>query len=420
MKSLLVDALRKAGDQGGSPSAQPPTDNDDSAATAAPIHSAAAAEDEAVLLPVLKLDGDPSPGEDSSHPDEHALALAPEPEADLGQDLLPADAADVARIPNGSSSDTKSTPRRGLHEISWLYRTARWSPLLYLLALSSAAASYYGYQRLAVAGVSAELGSMPTQLAYTDTADLEPGNAWTALPDSERVSPAASAQTDERATEAPAARGDGRSAERVPIAVPNDPDDSVLPTLREAYAAYSDADYASAESLYRRVLTARPFHAQALSGLSAALERQGKRDDARSVYEQLLKVEPDNAAAAAALVALVDRESASAVGVETQLKLLAQRHPQVAEIRAALGSRHAERQEWPEAYEAYLAAVAMDPARADYHYNAAVCAENLGRLVQAREHYAAALRRSSAPAAFDAAAVAAHLATLGQREESRL
>ncbi|MEM7503260.1 MAG: tetratricopeptide repeat protein [Pseudomonadota bacterium] len=418
MKSLLVDALRKASEQGGSSSVQSTTDDDDSAGTAAPTHSATTPDDEAVILPVLKLDGAPSPAEDSRHPDE--LALAPEPDADLEQDFLPADTVAVARSPSRSSLLEKSTSRGGSRETSWLYRTARWSPLLYLLALSSAAASYYGYQRLAVAGVSTELGSMPTQLAFTDTADLEPGNAWTALPDSERVSSTASARTTERSPEEPATRGAGRSAEDVPRAVPTGVVDSVLPTLREAYSAYGAADYASAESLYRSVLNARPFHAQALSGLSAALERQGKRDDARSVYERLLKVEPNNAAAAAALVALVDRESASAVGAETQLKLLAQRHPRVAEIRAALGSRHAERQEWAEAYEAYLAAVAMDPARADYHYNAAVCAENLGRLLLAREHYAAALRRSSEPAAFDAAAVAAHLATLGQRGGSRL
>ncbi len=426
MKSLLVDALRKAGDQGGSSSPQVATEEGDAAAPAAPPQSDAPSEDEAVLLPVLNLSDDESLGGDDNQSDEllggdanrsDELVLAPE--LDIVLDSPPAGVVDVATVANPALPVTDSATYGRLRETNWLHRTARWSPLLYLLALSTAAASYYGYQRFALAVVSTDLGSMPTQLAYSDRANLEPGNAWTALPDSESLAPAAKPQLIEQNLEPPAASATSRPAERAPTTGPKEPADPVLSTLREAYTAYGTADYAGAESLYQRVLEVRPFHAQALLGLSAALQRQGKRHAARSTYEQLLKVEPDNPAAAASLVALVEQDSADAGAAETQLKLLAPRHPRVPEIRAALGRFYAHRQQWPEAYEAYVEAASMQPASADYHYNAAVCAENLGRLRLAREHYAAALHRSHESAAFDTAAVAAHLAALGQREGSR-
>ena len=414
MKSLLVDALRKAGGQDEN-SSQQRTDEETSAANVAADRAEADAGDEALLLPVLEL-GDDEPLSDSAEAsDELALALEP----DDGHDASSVEALAVEQAPLPASTVAEKTVRDAARDANWLYRAGRWSPLLYLFALSSATASYYGYQRLTLAGVSTELGSMPAQLAYTDTVDLEPGNAWVALEDSEGVSTAAEVEAVAQTVAPRPARPVGMPAERTPEPLPLAPKDPLLPLLNDAYVAYGAGDYPSAELLYRRVLEAQPFRPQALSGFAAALQRQGKLSAAREAYEQLLKVEPGNAAAAASLIALIEENHADAATAETQLKLLARQHPQVSEIRAALGRRHAQREQWPEAYEAYLRAVALRPARADYHYNAAVSAEHLGQLAAAREHYAAALQQSSESAAFDTRAVAAHLTQLGRREDVR-
>lgn len=415
MKSLLVDALRKASDQGGSSAELSSPDEKEEAAPPVPSapDSEVTASDEAVVLPVLKLGEETSPDEALAAGSE--LALAPEHDA-----MLAATDAPVGEDTSTTVDAPLEAPVAAVQaqQTDWLSRAARWSPLLYVLALSSAAASYYGYQRLALVGVSNELGSMPTQLDYSDTTDSNQPNAWTVLPDSndaasaESPPPAAAANTQP----APVDRAPPRRTETRPPVIVNN---SVLPTLQQAYTAYGAADYARAEQLYRQVLAAQPFHAQALAGLAASLQSLGKLRDAALTYEELLKVEPGNVAAAASLVALVEQDWASGPSTETQLKLLVQRHPRVPEINAALGKRFADERRWPEAYEAYLAAAEMHPARADYHYNAAVCAENLGRVAAARDHYAAALQRSTQSAAFDVEHVAAHLAALNRRGAAR-
>lgn len=64
--------------------------------------------------------------------------------------------------------------------------------------------------------------------------------------------------------------------------------------LRMSQYSHHTNDLPHAEAGYRQVLEIQPEHAQALYGLSAIAQRQGKEEDAEKLLDRLLEIEPNN------------------------------------------------------------------------------------------------------------------------------
>ncbi|NOX67761.1 MAG: hypothetical protein GXP15_01105 [Gammaproteobacteria bacterium] len=339
--------------------------------------------------------------------DEKDLELATDPdatvtegdnEADRSMDdeacLLPVlSDADVA----SSGYSAESNDGRALCRRHWIVRVGVWSPAIALLALSTAAGAYALYQYATVQNLNYDLGdlSFPPGRDTRENIDV---SEWTQLrensvpggsrDDSQPEVVAAAERIRARSHSEPDLRGSSTAERASPAEVKQ-----LLPGFRTpafaderaAFEAYQTGDYRRAEIHYRAALGIDPRNSNALAGLAAVLRKTAGPDKWIPVYEKLLEQEPRNTAAASVL--LMHSSSGDRATRTTRLKVLLQRHPQAAELHFALGLLAAEVESWAEARLAFLNAHRLEPANADYSFNAAVCMHHLGQYRQARSYY---------------------------------
>lgn len=183
-----------------------------------------------------------------------------------------------------------------------------------------------------------------------------------------------------------------------PVAVP---DESALkitrnpielginPDLSAAYQAFNDGDDAKAQYHYRKVLQSDVRNTDALLGMAAIASRQGRTPDAAGWYAEVLEVDPRNSIALAALAS--GHAEVDPVGAESRLKNLLVQKPEAAHLHAALGNLYAERNDWPQAQQAYFQAHHFAPANPDYAFNLAISLDHLGKSALALQYYKQAL-----------------------------
>ena len=424
MKSLLVEALRQAG-QTGEPSA---TEDEPAAEPAPTLDSEPIVPEVDTVESSLELidDGqvDSTDMELTAGTEEsssESLTISEQPAASELETLSPsattlpqdvAAGADVVPVDDQNavaSTTTAITARPDL-----LLRAGRLSPLLYALTVTAAAASLTGYQRLNTDDMNVELGLL-RERPVESSAALTPREGWQALA-AERVTERSAAPL-EKSGGAKAATGEPQSkpasADRwTTSATTPTLEDPALGDVRDAYNAYRRGDYAVAEARYRDALSKDPYHLHGLLGLAAVYERTERHDDAQALYRRVLTAHPNNADAASRLIATITRSGP--FDAETRLKLLVQQYGETPSIRTALGSLLAEQERWPEAFEAFSIALQLQPEDADAHYNVAVSAERIGRLDSAHEHYAAALSAASPASTFERQDVESRLAALSR------
>jgi Flp pilus assembly protein TadD len=161
--------------------------------------------------------------------------------------------------------------------------------------------------------------------------------------------------------------------------------DPAFDHVNAGFAAYQADQYTDAESHYRAALRIDRNHRYALAGLAAVLQKTGRADESRPLYEKLLDIDPADTAAAAELLSgaadITGRER------EADLKLLLQRHPNVAQLHFALGMHYSQTGQWPEARRAFMEAQTLSPQNAVFNYNLAVSLEHLGLTAEARRFY---------------------------------
>jgi Tfp pilus assembly protein PilF len=183
-----------------------------------------------------------------------------------------------------------------------------------------------------------------------------------------------------------------------PVAVP---DESALkitrnpvelginPDLSAAYQAFNAGDDAKAQYHYRKVLQSDVRNTDALLGMAAIASRQGRTPDAAGWYAKVLEVDPRNSIALAALAS--GYAQVDPVGAESRLKNLLVQKPEAAPLHAALGNLYAERNDWPQAQQAYFQAHHFAPANPDYAFNLAISLDHLGKPALALQYYKQAL-----------------------------
>jgi tetratricopeptide (TPR) repeat protein len=203
---------------------------------------------------------------------------------------------------------------------------------------------------------------------------------------------------------APSASLPARSSEAAPAALVAPPSriavshgdnapPRVNPIVSEAYAALDAGRFDTAQRLYSQVLRSDATNVDALLGLAAIAQHEGRTEDAQRHFLAILNVEPRHALAQSGLIALMGRADPQAA--ETRLKQLLAREPS-APLHFNLGNLYAEQGQWPQAQQAYFQAHNLEPRNPDYAYNLAVGLEHLGQQKLALGFYRKALQLASA------------------------
>lgn len=163
----------------------------------------------------------------------------------------------------------------------------------------------------------------------------------------------------------------------------------VDPTLLSAYQALSRGDDASAQQQYRQVLQRDVRNIDALLGMAAIAQRQGREADAVGWYQKVLEIEPRNTIAQSAIVR--PQANGDVVAAESRIKNMLAQQPEAANLHAALGHLYAEQNQWAAAQEAYFNASRFAPNSADYAFNLAISLDQLGKSGLALAQYRRAL-----------------------------
>lgn len=162
----------------------------------------------------------------------------------------------------------------------------------------------------------------------------------------------------------------------------------VSPTLMRAYEAYNAGNDAEAQKLYKQVLQHDVRNVDALLGLGAIAQRQGRVADANGWFGKVLEVEPRNSIAQAAM--LDSATQSNDINNETHLKNMLAKQPDDANLYVELGNYYAAQNQWSSAQQAYFDAYRLR-ANADNALNLAVSLDQMGKPKLALPYYQRAL-----------------------------
>jgi tetratricopeptide (TPR) repeat protein len=165
--------------------------------------------------------------------------------------------------------------------------------------------------------------------------------------------------------------------------------DVIFTTLTAAYQAYQNGDLKTAEQRYREVLHKDSKNRDALLGMAAISQQQGRDDIAMQYYKQVLILDPRDPVAQAGISAF---STADASGKESRLKLILAQSPQSSALYFALGNLYSEQSRWSDAQQAYFNAAKLEPANALFAFNLATSLDHLGQAKLAAQHYRNALQ----------------------------
>ncbi len=182
-------------------------------------------------------------------------------------------------------------------------------------------------------------------------------------------------------------------------------------SMETAHAAFKRGETDLARSIWITTYQADPRNINALHGLAAIAQMEGKPDQAATLYRRVLEVDPKDAVAHAGLLAI--SAPADLRHAESRLKGLLAEQPDSPALHFALGNLYLSDSRWAEAQQAFFKAHVADPANPDYLYNLAVSLDHLHQTRLAAQHYARALAAAqSQAAAFDPAQATARIKML--------
>ena len=174
--------------------------------------------------------------------------------------------------------------------------------------------------------------------------------------------------------------------------------DTITPALQDAWQSYQRGGYLAAAQGYHNVLAQDARNRDALLGLGAVAQQQGQDQTAQHYYRQVLLLDPRDPVALGAMSSY----GTDGADTEVRLKQMLSEQPQAAALHYALGNTYADQSRWAEAQQAYFSARALEPGNALFTFNLAVSLDHLGQSKLAADHYRQALDLdSSNSAGFD-------------------
>jgi tetratricopeptide (TPR) repeat protein len=148
-------------------------------------------------------------------------------------------------------------------------------------------------------------------------------------------------------------------------------------TVGTAYSALVRGEYDTALGFYQKALKEEPHSVLALLGRGTALQKLGRKDEARSSYEQALKFDPENREALSNLTALEgERTPGDAL---RRLMDLEHDYPNFSPIKAQIGMVYARMEDFDGALDYLRRALTIAPDAALYQYNIALVLDRMGR-----------------------------------------
>jgi tetratricopeptide (TPR) repeat protein len=177
----------------------------------------------------------------------------------------------------------------------------------------------------------------------------------------------------------------------------------INPSAIEGYEAFQAGNLDAARTSYERLLVSEPWNRDALHGLAAIAQREGRTSDTEALYARILEADPRDAQAQAGLLGIrVQRGQGDPVAMESRIKSLLASQPDSTSLQFALGNLYARQNRWSEAQQSYFQALAGDGGNPDYLFNLAVSLDQLHQTKLAGQYYAQALAAAeNRPAAFD-------------------
>lgn len=160
-------------------------------------------------------------------------------------------------------------------------------------------------------------------------------------------------------------------------------------TPEAAYAAFTRGEYEHARSLWSKILRHDNRNLDALLGMAALAQQEGKPGLAERFFRQVIELDPKNPVANAGLLAL-DPPTDPRLA-ESRLKGLLAEQPDSPHLHFALGNLYSSESRWAEAQQAFFKAHVADPDNADILYNLAVSLDHLHQDRLAAQYYARAL-----------------------------
>ena len=168
----------------------------------------------------------------------------------------------------------------------------------------------------------------------------------------------------------------------------------ISPVLMRAYDAYNANNDTEASKLYKQVLQRDVRNVDALLGLGAIAQRQGRLPDANGWYGKVLELDPKNSIALNFnMAAQLDNQAPNDMNNESRIKNRLAKQPDDASLHATLGHFYADSNQWSAAQQAYFDAYRLD-ASADNAFNLAISLDQLGKPKLALPYYQRALQLS--------------------------
>lgn len=189
---------------------------------------------------------------------------------------------------------------------------------------------------------------------------------------------------------------------------------AISPVLTNAYNAYLAGNNQEAQSLYKRVLQRDIRNVDALLGMGAIAEREGRVNDALGWYQKVLEVEPKNTTALSAYAANVAQDDQASAA---KFRKILQENPSDANAHASLGAYYAGQSQWSEAQQSYFEAYRLH-ATAENAFNLAVSLDQMGKPALALPYYQQALAvvNASNSATIDISALQARIASIQSQQ----
>lgn len=153
--------------------------------------------------------------------------------------------------------------------------------------------------------------------------------------------------------------------------------------LEQAYQAFQAGRTREARKLYQQIPDGAD-NVDVQLGLAAIALRGDNTAAAARHYQRVLELDPRNSTANSALIGMIGDADPDAS--EARLKSLIASQP-AAQLHFALGNLYAGQRRWPDAEQAYFEAYQKDPANADYAYNLAVSLEHISQSKPALNYY---------------------------------
>jgi len=147
------------------------------------------------------------------------------------------------------------------------------------------------------------------------------------------------------------------------------------------YNALVRGDLGGALERYEAALASEPTSVMAQLGRSAALQKLGRLEEARSGYETVLRIDPNNREALANLTSIYSVRAPNEA--MTRLLELEREYPDFSPVKAQIGLLYARMGSTEDALRYLRSAASMAPDTVMYQYNLAVMLDRIGRSEQA-------------------------------------